>query len=120
MGIGDMNAKDRESRAAVIALRDALGRLPPRDGAPFAELFQHGSLSIEIFASRDVDRQQPHTRDELYVVIRGSGEFVYGSQRKRVAAGDFLFVPASLEHRFENFTTDIALWVVFYGPEGGE
>jgi hypothetical protein len=23
-------------------------------------------------------------------------------------------------HRFENFSDDLALWVFFYGPEGGE
>jgi hypothetical protein len=31
-----------------------------------------------------------------------------------------LFVPADVEHRFEEFSDDLALWVVFYGPEGGE
>ncbi|MDQ3378133.1 MAG: cupin domain-containing protein, partial [Actinomycetota bacterium] len=34
--------------------------------------------------------------------------------------GDALFVPAGVEHRFENFTDDLVAWVVFYGPEGGE
>jgi len=33
---------------------------------------------------------------------------------------DMLFVPAGLEHRFVDFTDDLAVWVVFYGPEGGE
>jgi hypothetical protein len=32
----------------------------------------------------------------------------------------FLFVPAGQIHRFENFSSDFAVWVVFYGPEGGE
>ena len=36
------------------------------------------------------------------------------------APGDFLFVPAGVEHRFEGFTDDLAVWVVFYGPDGGE
>ena len=34
--------------------------------------------------------------------------------------GDVLFVPAGVTHRFENFTADLTVWVVFYGPEGGE
>jgi mannose-6-phosphate isomerase-like protein (cupin superfamily) len=115
-----MNSEDSESRAAIVRLPEALARLPGRDGAPFAELLQHGSLSVEIFAPRGADTQQPHSQDELYVVIRGAGDFVYGSLRTRVSTGDFLFVPARLEHRFENFTNDLTLWVVFYGPEGGE
>jgi mannose-6-phosphate isomerase-like protein (cupin superfamily) len=35
-------------------------------------------------------------------------------------AGDFLFVPAGIEHRFTNFTADFSTWVFFYGPKGGE
>ena len=31
-----------------------------------------------------------------------------------------LFVPAHEEHRFESFTDDLVVWVMFYGPEGGE
>ena len=27
---------------------------------------------------------------------------------------------AGTAHRFENFTDDLAVWVLFYGPEGGE
>lgn len=33
---------------------------------------------------------------------------------------DVRFVPAGVVHRFEEFTDDFAVWVVFYGPEGGE
>ncbi len=29
-------------------------------------------------------------------------------------------MPAGVVHRFEEFTDDLAVWVVFYGPEGGE
>jgi hypothetical protein len=29
-------------------------------------------------------------------------------------------VPAGVEHRFEQFTDDLAVWVVFFGPEGGD
>jgi mannose-6-phosphate isomerase-like protein (cupin superfamily) len=121
-GRGSQQAKARpaEARAAILHLPEAVARLPGIGGAPFAELLQHGTLSVEIFAPRPPDTQQPHSRDELYVVIRGSGEFVFGSRRARISSGDFLFVPAGLEHRFENFTGDLTLWVVFYGPEGGE
>jgi mannose-6-phosphate isomerase-like protein (cupin superfamily) len=110
----------RESRAAVLPLAEGLARLPGRGGPPFAELLRHGTLSVEIFRPRGVDTQQPHPRDEIYVVANGSADFVYGSQRRRVEPGHFLFVPAGLPHRFENFTGDLTLWVIFYGPEGGE
>ena len=88
--------------------------------SPFLTLFEHGTLSVEIYKPAKVDLQQPHTRDEIYVVVSGSGEFLNDGQRTTFAPGDFLFVPAGIEHRFENFTDDFSTWVFFYGPEGGE
>jgi len=54
------------------------------------------------------------------VVVQGSGEFVNGDDRQRFGPGDLLFVPAHVAHRFERFTDDLAVWVIFYGPVGGE
>lgn len=96
-------------------------RLPTPDGRRWETLFTHGTLAVEIYAPRGTDPQQPHTRDEVYIVAQGSGEFVCaGEERVRFTAGDLLFVPAKAAHRFENFTTDFYAWVIFYGPEGGE
>jgi len=101
-------------------LAQALAQLPTPDGKRFAGVMRHGSLEVEIYAPREIDLQQPHARDELYVVMSGRGFFVNGSRRDPFAAGDVLFVPAGMEHRFEEFTDDLVTWVVFYGPEGGE
>jgi len=105
-------------RRAGVA--EALALLPGADGARFAKVLEHGSLVVEIYAPRGRDPQQPHTRDEAYVVVTGSGEFVNGEARQRFGPGDFLFVPAGVAHRFEDFTDDLVVWVIFYGPEGGE
>ena len=99
---------------------DGLDRLPAPDGKRFANLFNHGTLAVEYYAPRGIDPQQPHTRDELYVVTHGSGTFFCDGERTPIEPGDFLFVPAGVEHRFENFTEDFGVWVVFYGREGGE
>jgi mannose-6-phosphate isomerase-like protein (cupin superfamily) len=95
-------------------------QLPGPAGQRFAVAVERGSLSIELYAPRGSDPQQPHTRDEVYVVIAGRGEFVNGSERHAFAPGDLMLVPAGVEHRFEQFTDDLAVWVVFYGPEGGD
>lgn len=89
-------------------------------GKEFVELFRHGTLAVEIYKPDEVDRQKPHTRDEVYVVIAGSGVFVNGEARCPFGPGEVLFVPAGVEHRFVDFTPDFAVWVFFYGPEGGE
>ena len=96
----------------------ALAKLAADPDSEFIELFRHGSLSVEIYRPRAVDRQQPHARDELYVVISGSGHFVNGDTRHPFEPGEVLFVPAGVEHRFESFTDDFATWVFFYGPGG--
>ena len=107
-------------RGATIAFDTALAQLPTADGKRFVTLFEHGTLALELYAPRGHDPQQPHTRDELYVVVRGSGTFVCSETRSAFVSGDALFAPAGALHRFEDFSDDLALWVMFYGAEGGE
>ena len=95
-------------------------QLPGPAGERFAVALERGSLSIEFYAPRGSDPQQPHTRDEVYVVVSGRGQFVNGPEHHAFAPGDLLFVPAGVEHRFQQFTDDLAVWVVLYGPEGGD
>jgi len=84
------------------------------------ELFKHGSLAVEYYRPERVDLQNPHTRDEVYVIASGSGWFVNGSERHPFEPCEVLFAAAGVPHRFEDFTDDFATWVFFYGPEGGE
>ena len=103
-----------------LTISQGLTRLPGSQGERFVELFRHGTLAVELYAPRGHDPQSPHTRDEVYVVVQGSGYFRNGSERHRFGPGDVLFVPAGVPHRFEEFSGDLAVWVFFYGPEGGE
>ena len=103
-----------------ITLEDAAARLPTPEGKRSATLFEHGSLQVKLYAPRGSDPQTPHGRDEVYVVARGEGWFVGGGRRERCGPQDVLFVAAGVEHRFEDFSADLAVWVFFYGPEGGE
>ena len=108
------------SSARQIKLGDAQKAIPTPDGKPFALLFQHGSLQVEIFSPKGADTQKPHSRDELYVVAAGSGWFFHQGRRMPFSSGDVLFAAAGEVHRFEDFSDDFLVWVVFYGPEGGE
>ena len=98
----------------------ALAKLEAARAERFITLFEHGTLAVEYYAPRGSDPQTPHSRDEVYVVAQGSGIFYDGVTRRAVAVGDLLFVAAGVEHRFEEFTEGFGVWVVFYGPEGGE
>lgn len=108
------------STERIIKLADARNALPTRDGKLYSELFSHGTLAVEIYAPKGTDLQQPHTRDELYIVAAGHGWFFVEGQRFQFGPGDALFAAAGEVHRFEDFTKDLLTWVVFYGPEGGE
>lgn len=103
-----------------ISAKDALLDLAGSTGGTFMTQFVHGTLEVEIYKPQGTDPQQPHARDEVYVVISGTGWFVDGGERRRFGPGDFIFVPAGRVHRFEDFTPDFATWVFFYGPDGGE
>jgi mannose-6-phosphate isomerase-like protein (cupin superfamily) len=103
-----------------VTVAEGLERLPGPNGERWAVLLEHGTLEIEIYAPRGTDPQKPHDRDEVYFVVSGRGEFLNGSNRERFGPGDVLFVPAHEEHRFESFSEDLVVWVMFYGPEGGE
>jgi mannose-6-phosphate isomerase-like protein (cupin superfamily) len=102
-----------------IDKNDALASLA-ESGELFKALFNHGTLAVEIYKPAETDQQQPHSRDEVYIIISGTGEFINGDGHCSFAPGDFLFVPSGVEHKFEKFSSDFATWVLFYGPEGGE
>jgi mannose-6-phosphate isomerase-like protein (cupin superfamily) len=90
------------------------------NGARFAKALTHGSMSVELYAPKDIDPQTPHEQDELYFVQSGQADFYLAGQTEKCQAGDCLLVPAGAEHCFLNFTSDFVTWVVFWGPKGGE
>jgi mannose-6-phosphate isomerase-like protein (cupin superfamily) len=102
----------------VTAAAAAVAPIP--DGRGSAELLRHGSLEVRWYAPKGAVRQGAHDRDEVYVVVHGSGVFMRGGERVTFGPGDLLFVAAKTEHRFEYFSADLATWVVFFGPVGGE
>ena len=112
------------ARASVqsvhVSLADALLAGSPPTGNLAVPIFAHGSLAVELYTPKGRDPQQPHARDEVYLVAKGSGVFFDGVRRAAVERGSFVFVAAGQPHRFEDFSEDFAVWVLFYGPAGGE
>lgn len=104
-------------------------------GRSTALLLARGSMELRWFTPEQEDPQTPHDRDELYIVVSGTGVFmraveghpfddtalpIQGEERVTFGPGDALFVAAGTVHRFEEFSEDFATWIIFYGPEGGE
>ncbi len=97
-----------------ISTQSALEKLKVSE-TKFLELFKYGTLSVEIYKPEGQDLQQPHTRDEAYIVIAGNGTFNLNGNITTFQKGDFIFVPAHKEHRFETFSEDFSTWVLFFG-----
>jgi mannose-6-phosphate isomerase-like protein (cupin superfamily) len=94
---------------------DAARKLPWRPGRS-AEAFVDGDLEIRFTPAPSRGMQTPHERDELYLVASGTGHYRVEDRVSSVAAGDLLFAAAHVQHGFEDFSEDFAIWIIFYGP----
>ena len=121
---GWAGTKERDMNHATDAVRlqpaDMRKSIPGPGGERFHIGLMRGELQVELYVPQNEDLQKPHNRDECYVVISGAGRFQMGNETVPFEAGDFLFVPAGMEHRFIDFGDSLETWVIFYGPEGGE
>ena len=82
-------------------------------------VLKRGTLDVSIGRPARPNEQTPHEQDEFYVAIRGRGVLFHDGRRDPFESGDLLFVAAATEHRFEDFSDDLLVWRVFYGPCGG-
>ena len=103
------------------SLDDVLAGIPdPTTGKRSSFPVRHGTMRTGLYTPAGTDPQEPHDQDEIYIIHSGQGRFRRGSESIDVKPGDILFVPARMEHRFEDFSDGFKAWVVFWGPSGGE
>ena len=108
------------------SLAELLAKIPgaPSEQWPQGERYalglSHGSMSLGLYAPTGIDPQQPHKRDELYIIESGTGELVINSEHHSFEPGHVFFVAAGVHHRFVGFSENFRAWVVFWGPHGGE
>jgi mannose-6-phosphate isomerase-like protein (cupin superfamily) len=88
--------------------------------ATFARLFEKPTFDVGLYKPTSDDLQGPHSRDELYFIATGSGEFICNGHKGRFQSGDVFFVPAGAEHSFTRFSLGFSTWVIFLGPRMGD
>lgn len=98
---------------AMAAVRDS-------DDGLYGILFERGATEVGFYMPRSEDLQQAHDRDEVYVVVSGSGRFLLDGEERDFEAGEAIFVPAGAEHRFADFSEDFSAWVVFFAAGRSE
>ncbi len=99
-------------------LADAM-RAPLAPDNLAAEIAHLESLDIEFYSPHAADSQEPHLRDELYVIATGTDVLTIDNEDHPFVPGDVFYVPALAQHRFSEFSEGFATWVIFYGPEHG-
>jgi mannose-6-phosphate isomerase-like protein (cupin superfamily) len=104
---------DAHELAEVAARREAAG-------TPYLQFISVPDLSIGLYvlAPDEPDLQQPHTEDEAYYVVAGSGKITVGDEVRDVGVGSIVFVAAGVPHRFHDITQELTLLVAFGPAEG--
>ena len=89
-------------------------------GQHYLEFLRERTMSAGLYVlpAGATDEQQPHTGDELYVMLAGRSRFSAGDETRWVQPGDTIFVPAGVAHRFHDISEELRLIVVFAPPEG--
>ena len=90
----------------------------PAKGAvtrPWLPLLDTATLTLGRYrlAKGAKDGQSPHAQDEVYYVVSGRAKFTAGGETKVIQAGDSVFVPARVVHRFSDIESNLDLLVFF-------
>jgi mannose-6-phosphate isomerase-like protein (cupin superfamily) len=98
-------------------LIDIRGLIPKMDlnGSGFLGFFELEHLQAGILRLKpgEQDTQEPHSLDEVYMVLEGDGYIEIGKKAYIIKKDLFIFVPAEVEHRFYGNTKEI-LVVYFF------
>ena len=99
--------------ADLAARREAGGR-------PYLEFLRVPDLSVGLYVlgPGQPDLQRPHTEDEVYYVIAGTGRITVGEEAREVRAGSIVFVAATVPHHFHDITDELTILVAFGPAEG--
>jgi mannose-6-phosphate isomerase-like protein (cupin superfamily) len=73
-------------------------------------------LGVYVLVAPEPDGQQPHDRDEIYVVLSGRGTLEVEGDAVELGEGDAAFVKAGDDHRFTGYE-GLSVLVIFTGEE---
>jgi mannose-6-phosphate isomerase-like protein (cupin superfamily) len=71
------------------------------------------SAGLYVLPAGGTDPQQPHTEDEVYYILSGSGQIRVEGDDRAVRAGSLIYVKAGDDHRFHMITEELRILVLF-------
>lgn len=98
----------------IFELQDLASRLE-KEGGYFLDFLKIRDLEAGIIVLHpgEKDTQGPHSADELYYIIEGSGFMELGKNKQPVKKGSIIFVPVNMHHRFYGNKEDMVILYVF-------
>src|SRR5690242_14254570 len=103
----------------AFRLDDLEAERAANDGA-YLQFLRERNMSAGLYAldAGEIDRQQPHRQDEVYVVVSGRASITVGMETTQISRGSVVYVPAGTAHKFHHIAEDLRVMVVFSPPEG--
>ena len=95
-----------------------VGTLLRRQGITgYREFLAVPTLSLGMFVAPvgHIDEQEPHDRDEVYVILAGEAVLSIDGVPHAVSAGSVAYVPAGVRHRFAEIRADLRVLIFFAG-----
>lgn len=91
-----------------------------RSNQAYLEFLRENSMSMGLYHLKvnAIDRQSPHSEDEVYYVISGAAKINVDGEDHPVQAGSIVFVESGMPHRFHSITQDLTVLVFFAPAEG--
>lgn len=98
----------------LIDIRSLISKMD-LDNSGFLNFFdlQHLQAGILRLKPSELDTQEPHSLDEIYLVLEGDGFIEIGKKAYTVKKDLFIFVPAEARHRFYGNTKEILVIYFF-------
>jgi mannose-6-phosphate isomerase-like protein (cupin superfamily) len=98
----------------LIDIRGLISKMDV-NGSGFLDFFELEHLQVGILRVRpgEQDTQEPHSSDEVYLVLEGNGFIEIGKKSYTLKKDLFIFVPAEVKHRFYGNTKEISVVYFF-------
>ena len=95
-------------REKVIDIRKLYSKME-LDNSEFLSFFELEHLQVGILRLRpgEIDTQEPHSTDEVYLVLEGDGLIEIGNKSYDLNKDLFIYVPAQVKHRFHGNKQEI-------------
>lgn len=88
-----------------------------RQGELYYEFLRVPDLSTGLYVleAGAKDPQQPHSEDEVYIVMKGKAKINVAHEIYSVSSGSVVYVKANVEHRFFDIAERLEV-LVFFAP----